>query len=353
MDFNLISAECAEMIAQKYIRVQQSPRYPELWLLNYTEQAQFAKMWNESTLSARGLIVDDKGNVVARPFRKFFNLSEHASPALEDAPVGEDFVAYEKCDGSMGVCFFYSGEWHISTRGSFVSEQAQFATKLLYRVYADQLPKMNEGITYLFEIIYPENKIVVDYGDVAELVLLGGVVRDTGEDLLLSDEVFADLAFRKPMVFDVDSIESLPSERRNFEGYVIRFSSGLRVKVKLDEYVRLHRIMSSWSDKNTALALKNGDDVSVMLRDLPDEMFDELRGSIDRVKALFASAWEVYMVSCTGLELGRREDRAVTARRVIAFCTDANLNSSVFFALLDNQQARAKDIVWDAVLRGL
>ena len=42
----------------------------DLTIYNYSQKTQYDKMWNEETLSCRGLVLDSKGNVVARPFKK-------------------------------------------------------------------------------------------------------------------------------------------------------------------------------------------------------------------------------------------------------------------------------------------
>lgn len=123
----------------------------ELWILNYTPECQFSKSWSDVTLRCRGLIVDAEGTVVARPFRKFFNLSEHDSPELPDVPYGSPFTAYEKMDGSLGVIFHYNNKWQIATRGSFESEQAKEGQKMLDDM---DTSGMDKTMTYLVEIIY-------------------------------------------------------------------------------------------------------------------------------------------------------------------------------------------------------
>lgn len=349
MDFNLVSPLHAQMIEQGYIRTQQHPDYPELWLLNYTERAQFDRVWNEATLTSRGLVVDNTGRVVARPFRKFFNASEHDSPFLPDLPVGEDFVAFEKMDGSLGVCFHYKDQWHVCTRGSFTSEQAQFATQFLRERHALDLERMDRSVTHLFEIIYPENRIVVNYGDAQKLVLLGGVERWSGEDLLPSNDRFEYLSFSSPKVFKARDLSELPNDIPNFEGFVVRFSSGLRAKVKLDEYVRLHRIATSWSDKNTWESLKNGDDLDAMLVDLPDEMFEELQGSIDRFRNAFSELKGRYLSDFESLGVASLETRKEQAQVIVAHCREQGMNTSAFFALLDGNGDRADSLVWDCL----
>jgi RNA ligase len=53
---------------------QTHPTLP-LTIWNYTEKVQYEGLWDEITSMCRGLVTDDKG-IVARPFRKFFNIEE-------------------------------------------------------------------------------------------------------------------------------------------------------------------------------------------------------------------------------------------------------------------------------------
>lgn len=118
-----------------------------LLLRSYTQKCQFDRKWNAATLACRGLILDEGGSVVARPFGKFFNFGEPSPIAV---PVNEPFVAYDKLDGSLGVLYFWEGKPYIATRGSFVSVQSQEATKILHETYAACIPKLKQGRTYMF-----------------------------------------------------------------------------------------------------------------------------------------------------------------------------------------------------------
>ena len=114
------------------IRMQEHPQYPNLKILNYTQECQFKKKWTPLTKMCRGLVVDFDGmNVVARPFEKFFNLSEHTPSEI---PVGLDYTVYEKMDGSLGILFNYKGEWIWCTRGSFTSDQCVWARTILKQI---------------------------------------------------------------------------------------------------------------------------------------------------------------------------------------------------------------------------
>jgi len=254
-----------EMIAEKYVMVKQHPR-AELYIYNYTAKTQYEHIWNDCTLQCRGLILNAKGEPVARPFRKFFNLGETENQHIPNEP----FEVYEKMDGSLGILYWLNGKAYIATRGSFDSEQAQKANEILHSSYAHTLSRLDKNLTYLFEIIYPENRIVVDYGKEEKLVLLAIIDTKTGEELPLKDVGF-------PVVKHYDGINNLAElkahEQDNKEGFVVRFKSGYRLKVKFEEYVRIHRIVTQVSSVNIWEYLKTGQTLDEILERVPDEFY--------------------------------------------------------------------------------
>ena len=86
----------------------------------------------------------------------------------------------DKADGSLGIIYASpdGSGYAIATRGSFASDQARHATELLRTRYGAFVPPA--GKTVLVEIIYPANRIVVDYAGLDDLVLLGAVDIATG-----------------------------------------------------------------------------------------------------------------------------------------------------------------------------
>lgn len=141
-------------IDEKYISVRKHPE-EDLWIYDYTQKAQFEKKWNLEVRQCRGLILDAEGNVVARPFDKFFNQEENLVSHKGT------FVAFDKMDGSMGILYPHAGgtKLSIATRGSFISDQAIEGTKMLQKYIDSRDIKkflLNEvkTKTYLFEIIY-------------------------------------------------------------------------------------------------------------------------------------------------------------------------------------------------------
>jgi T4 RnlA family RNA ligase len=240
-----------------------------LTIWNYTEKVQYESLWDEVTLATRGLVTDSSGRVVARPFSKFFNLEEGKHQPTQE------FEVFEKMDGSLGIVFVWEGQVVYATRGSFASDQAKWMA-----TWGDRYNFSNilvEGYTYLFEIIYPENMIVVNYGGESRLVLLGVIKTDTGEETSWTDLSLVDgwdLVKRYDGISDYTLLKGMVESNR--EGFVVRFSNGDRVKIKGEEYLRLHRIMTNLSTTAIWEVLSGGGDVLSTLTDIPDEFYDKI-----------------------------------------------------------------------------
>lgn len=268
----------APLVADRYLTRRKHPEF-DLWIYNYTEKAQFEKHWTPETLMCRGLIVDADGTVVARPFPKFFNLSEHGP---DWRPPAELTAIQDKVDGSLGILYWTpDGRPWIATRGSFVSPQAQHATRVFRERYAD-LP-WDRSLTHLFEIVYPTNRIVVDYGAMDDLVLLA--VRETAtgaERKLLA--WFPHRTHSWGGRIDMDHVRRRLDELGpNTEGLVLLFADGTRVKVKTDEYVRLHRLLTGVTPRRISDLLATGVGIDELLRHVPEEFADWVRQTADEL----------------------------------------------------------------------
>jgi RNA ligase len=241
------------MIAAGYVRTQRHPSMP-LTIYNYTPKTQFEKFWNRVTKTCRGLIVHDDGTVVARPFPKFFNWGEVSVPEFNrDALV----TVTDKADGSLGILYRESSDsWAVATRGSFTSEQALEATRMLHELYDDWEPPARLGpVTVLFEIIYPGNRIVLNYGDARELRLIDALWIDRGWPIASDPTVVTQtLGWPGPVVGHLGTtafkiaMSDLVRDRPNAEGVVLRFlDTDDRYKIKQDDYVALHRTLTGTS----------------------------------------------------------------------------------------------------------
>jgi tRNA splicing ligase len=269
-----------QALTDGYVKVQKHPQH-DLFIYNYTPKAQYEKYWNEITLACRGLILDDDYNIIARPFVKFFNWGEIPDQELPATP----FEVYEKMDGSLGILYWINKEPFIATRGSFTSTQAVVATQMLQQQYAAAIPQLDKTKTYLFEIIYPENRIVVNYGVEKRLYLLAVIDTQTGAEPE-PPSAYAHLGF--PVVKAYDGVQDFNElkglEEANKEGFVIRFQTGLRLKVKFEEYLRIHRIVTQVSNVIIWEYLKDNKSMEPLLDKVPDEFYDWVKATIQTLQ---------------------------------------------------------------------
>lgn len=266
----------AQMVYEGMVRIQSHPTEP-LKIINYTEKAAFDKVWNEVTLACRGLIFNsDTGEVVARPFPKFFNYGQSGCPIIDlDAPV----IVTDKLDGSLGILYpLPSGGWAIATRGSFTSDQAIHATEILHTKYSDFKPL--PGHTYLFEIIYPENRIVCNYEEMDDLVFLGAVKIATGTSYGAYYAKNLDWFGPKAETFPYETMREVlgTPPRPGMEGFVVHFpSEDVRVKIKQSDYIALHRIVTGLNARSVWEAMLNGT-IDDLIEKIPDEFHGFVRG---------------------------------------------------------------------------
>jgi RNA ligase len=279
--FEDLTAGLRRAAASGFVHRRACPRLG-LHLYVYTPRCVYEDGWDDFTLMARGLILDEEaGRIVATPFPKFFNLGERHG-TVPDLP----FEVFEKLDGSLIIVFHHRGQWHAATKGAFDSEQANWAQERLNNA---NLTALAPGTTYLFEAIYPENRIVIRYAE-PEMVMLGGYLEDGSE--INYDEVETICqkhGWRAAARHRFSSIPEMVAHAaalpRDFEGYVLRFSNGLRLKLKGAEYRRIHALISRCTPLAMWEALEAGDDLDAIRRDLPEEFWSDFDQIISLLQA--------------------------------------------------------------------
>ena len=327
MDINKIHP----YIKKKLVNEQEHPDFPHLHIYNYTNLCQIQGAWDAVTLQCRGLIIDtSSGEVIARPFPKFFNLEERKHEIPDEEP-----HIYEKYDGSLGILYWVNDIPYIATRGSFTSEQALWATEWFRRNVSDYV-QFERSKTYLFEIIYPENRIVVQY-DFAGLVFLSARDTHTGREHF--DEVQSPILPPKrypPM--GLDMLKKL--ERDNAEGFVVLYpKSGLRIKLKFDEYKRLHRIVTNVSPRSIWDALRNNSDLNEILERVPDEFYNWVKEWQVKLLAHYDEEEKMAQQSYRAVKnIETRKDQALWLK------SNAPKTMGIVFAMLDGKDY--KQLIW-------
>lgn len=316
---------------ERWVRTQNHPTL-DLKIYNYTEKAQFDQHWDNITSQCRGLITNSAGTVIARPFEKFHNYNPSDS-----LPYDQEVIVTDKMDGSLGISYIWGGQFGIATRGSFDSEQARHATNLLNTKYADFRHTMlaNADETFLFEIIYPANRIVVDYGDWDDLVLLGSRNIEDGSET--PPEHWVQWKGPKTRTFPYKSLrEALEAPQRpNAEGLVVYFvEKGTRVKIKQDDYVALHKIVTGLTERRVWEIYGEGKSLQDMLEIVPDEWHTWLAETYNKINSEFLaivySAHREFQEVMSDLPLDY-------ARKDFAFKAKNYENPSLLFSILDGR----------------
>jgi RNA ligase len=332
-----------QRIEDGYIKVRSHPVLP-LRIYNYAEKAAYERVWDAVTSQCRGLITTDDGEVVARPWPKFFNLGEHPEDAFDlDAPV----EVTDKQDGSLGILVPAESPF-LATRGSFESDQARHATALYRSRYLGTWAPRAE-LTYLFEIVFPANRIVLDYGGTDDLILLGSV--DTTSGRTFGPAELAEWPGRSTQVFAHATLrDALAVEPRpNAEGFVVRFpATDTMVKIKQADYLALHRIVTGLNARvvwehcvDPKRVDPNGVDpkgLAGLLESLPDEFQQWAIGiaaDLDgRAHAIELAAREEYA------QILRDLDGTPWTRKEFAEAAKGATHTALLFQLLDNRDLR-------------
>ena len=286
MSFNKLYKGLMKHVKAGNINVQ---REDGLEIFSYSKSCVYDGAWDKFTLMARGLILcPKKKKIIALTFPKFFNFGE-VSTKLPDLP----FTVNEKVDGSLGLCYFYEDKWHVATKGSFQSEQAVWATNWLNFNVA--LGQLDTNLTYLTEIIYHQNKIVVSYS-FEGLVLLGGYDLTTGLEVFnAANNWYATYGCKQPKPYYYDSLDDILKVAEtldvNNEGFVVRFSNGYRIKIKGSEYIRVHRLISNCTPLAIWDMLRNNDRLDLVRMDLPEEH----RKDFDQIVDLLQNKFDAYV----------------------------------------------------------
>ncbi len=246
----------------------------------YTPKTVYEREWNDITLIARGLILDHHSqHVVATPYPKFFNLGEMGK-AVPDLV---NFEATEKLDGSLIIIWYDEDDgWRTATKGSFESNQAAAA-----QVWLDKQNKepLHKGFTYLAEWVAPDNRIVVTY-ERPELVLLSYYDRDGYEPLYpIVYETAKALGWKVATRIHFDSINDLVTHTSTLtsaeEGFVVRFTDGTRLKIKGEEYRRIHALISGCTPLSIWQMLQAGDNLEIIRQQLPEEFWVDFNSIIN------------------------------------------------------------------------
>ena len=338
-------ADLMGLVENGYVSMRQHKNHPTYFILNYTPHAAHTfkqEDWSDSLIKSRGLIIsgdNHEARVVSFGLHKFFNVSE-------DAVFEGKVYAFDKLDGSLGIVYRTpDGKIQIATRGSFHSDQADWANRFLdqnprYTEYFDRVLHTFPDATPHVEIVYKENQIVLDY-DYEDLVMLGYQTpwfwRAGGDPYQYPGRVAEGYMY--------DSFADLIADvRPNREGFVIIDINTMKLsKYKYEKYLELHRAVSNLHPKYIWEQWVSGD-IFEFIENLPNEfqaeaerMFNELIEQRKQLRREVATAYSVINFhGITRREFAEKAMRFPKIKHLLFKLKDGNLdrfNEEIFKAI--------------------
>jgi len=202
----------------------------------------------EVVKNARGIILDNNHVLIGKGFDRFYNYGECKSDL--DNFNWNEFACSEKIDGSIIILVYYENNWIVTTSGGFGDSYVNsflITFQELFNKYFNNYSKLNPKYTYIFEIVGPENKIVRSYpGGVYLLSIFAGPV-ELSLDETIEQAHYLNVPFPPLFQFNnIDEIINYLTKKENtdptWEGFVLRDSNNIRIKIKNKSYLTLHRL---------------------------------------------------------------------------------------------------------------
>lgn len=274
---NKIYEQLQEEVKNGYVVAH---RHSSLQITNYTYSrlTEQENHWNEVTLKTRGLILDSNGRIIFNCPNKFFNFQQNNFANDTYERLKDDFKIYEKLDGSA-IWVVNDSEYGfvVSSKSSFTSEHATWAKEIIEQKFKEKDSIFKEGICYCFELIHPENRIVIDYGE-EKTLKLWGLKTQSGETIELEDDIIDTSYFETPKLLGTNNDKTVIEDyinQKNVEGVVIKGIGDDRIKIKSQTYLELHRIKTDCTPNRILELLMSGKRVSDY--DFPDEFLKEVQ----------------------------------------------------------------------------
>ena len=281
--------------------------YPELYMLSY--DGILSDFNDEYVRLCRGCIVSikDPNNpiMVVTPFTKFGNYGQSFCPEIDWSSA----LVEQKVDGILIKLFYYDNKWHWITNNGWNTnlpwkEMIKIPSKykemetdscntvqdlIDYCLIKNNatLSEFHPDYTYMFELISPKMRILVD-NPKTDLVYLGC------RNIYTYDEYSLNMAkaiipgikkFNTVKYFDLHNMDEVLQLCNSYkgdqdEGVVVVDKNFNRVKIKCEDYIRLkgYRRMFDTTDEQIWKGMREGTIDDAL------QVFPELKDKIEEIK---------------------------------------------------------------------
>lgn len=228
--------------------------FADLYIYGYDVESRKQRVWDDVSKHCRGIILDGDGNVIERPYDKFWTFKQYISKDL--VLLNEDQILRlpdskiritEKVDGTMVTLYWIGDTPYLATQRSFTNVKAIEATKILHEKYSHLFNVFNREYTYVFEAIYPETRVLIEYGDMRDLILIGIIEKKTGIPQPIPEIGFKTCIDFTEQYGHINNFNDLAAlDLPNQEGFVVYFETGEMIKVKFPWYLKAHSFLDNF-----------------------------------------------------------------------------------------------------------
>ena len=181
---------------------------PNLYSLNFTSRVFHKRLWNESTVQARGLFVDRlTGDVKLRSYNKFFNLNEHSETELNNLANTLVFPVEirTKENGYLAILGVINDELIFASKSTTEGVHVDLFKKLFQKLpegLQEEIKELLErnNCSMMFEVISQEDTHIIKY-DQDHLYVL-----DMIQNTLDVNGKHIDVSFSRERLAELDSI---------------------------------------------------------------------------------------------------------------------------------------------------
>jgi hypothetical protein len=278
------------LLSTYHIDAKRHPKIPNLVLLKYNQlESPFSE---QIVRECRGIILDEDNNwsVVSFAFTKFFGLAEPLAAKVD----WNTAIVQEKADGSLATIFPYQGSWHVQTTGTpdaggqingFPTTFAQ----LFWRTYEYNLPPVDCGMCFFFELCSPLSRVVVAHKE-RKLFLLGARDLKTLKEIAPSQATLFIPGCPVVSTFAFDNVDAVVEATKKMngleqEGFVICDANFNRVKIKSPSYLTLHHAKDGFQSQRSLVEIARNGEAPEVIAAFPEyqTQLDETNGRLSKL----------------------------------------------------------------------
>ena len=297
------------LAGDEYIKVK---NFGDISSINFTRKAFYDKKWNERTIMARGLFVNNKNyNVVCRGYEKFFNVDEVPETTMESLKnISFPVTAYVKENGYLGLLGVdeITESFVFASKSSLDSDFARVFEEIVREtISADNLEKLRMELLMrnsclVFEVIDPEfDPHIIEYSQ-RKVVLLDIIDKSYsfkkqafGQLVSFAKRYGFECKKKAKTIYSYEALEKFIAKTKEYdfvldgkriEGFVLEDSNGFQFKVKCGYYnfwKSVRRIIREGGNKENAIKFMS-ENQRQMLNDVL-AIYDESMSLFDLRKA--------------------------------------------------------------------